>query len=232
MNSTEIQFSQALALIFDIDGVLVAVDKSYRLAIQKTVEHFTQKPLDPNEIQALKNESGFNNDWDLTEELLKRKNQPTTRDSMISVFQSFYWGKDGNGLIQNEPWLLEKNLLEKLKIRYTLSLFTGRPRKEAEFVLKKNRVDSYFYPLVAMEDVQKGKPHPEGLEQILSHLQISPSKAIYFGDTKDDMKSAKQAHILPIGLHPSYIDTQLPNLLKEEGAVRVFSSINEIENFL
>ncbi|MEK6869746.1 MAG: histidinol-phosphate transaminase, partial [Nanoarchaeota archaeon] len=60
-------------LIFDIDGVLVDVSKSYRVAIKQTVEHFTGKEITLDEIQALKNRGGYNNDWDATEELIKEK---------------------------------------------------------------------------------------------------------------------------------------------------------------
>src|SRR3989338_2424146 len=55
-------------LIFDIDGVLVDVSKSYRAAIKQTVEHFTGKEITLEEIQALKNKGGYNNDWDAAEE--------------------------------------------------------------------------------------------------------------------------------------------------------------------
>ena len=38
-------------IIFDIDGVLVDVSRSYRLAIKQTVEHFTNNKLPIEEVQ-------------------------------------------------------------------------------------------------------------------------------------------------------------------------------------
>ena len=105
-------------MIFDIDGVLVDVTDSYRLAIKKTAEHYSGLDITFGDIQQLKNESGFNNDWDLTEELLKRKGFVIEKHKIIETFQQFYWGHEGDGLIQNESWLMDKSLLLKLSQKY------------------------------------------------------------------------------------------------------------------
>ncbi len=68
--------NQIDALIFDMDGVLVDVSRSYRAAIIRTVDiYFAQglrlpangtPLLSPDDVATLKNAGGFNNDWDLT----------------------------------------------------------------------------------------------------------------------------------------------------------------------
>ncbi len=67
-------------LIFDMDGVLIDVSKSYRQAIQKTVQIYMETCLGfnkaredwitPDEISLFKSTGGFNNDWDLTSGIL------------------------------------------------------------------------------------------------------------------------------------------------------------------
>jgi len=67
-------------LIFDMDGVLIDVSKSYRKAIQKTVQIYmetclgfrrTKEDWITNEdISLLKSAGGFNSDWDLTSGIL------------------------------------------------------------------------------------------------------------------------------------------------------------------
>jgi HAD superfamily phosphatase len=64
------------ALIFDMDGVLVDVARSYRRTIQRTVEIYLETVLGfrrevreivtAEEIALFKSAGGFNNDWDLT----------------------------------------------------------------------------------------------------------------------------------------------------------------------
>ena len=67
-------------LIFDMDGVLVDVSRSYRKAIQKTVQIYFETCLGlekdrgnlvaQEEISLFKSIGGFNNDWDLTSALI------------------------------------------------------------------------------------------------------------------------------------------------------------------
>ncbi|HSB03897.1 MAG TPA: HAD family hydrolase [Thermodesulfobacteriota bacterium] len=67
-------------LIFDMDGVLIDVSKSYRKTIQKTVQIYlatclgmkgcSQKLALDEAISFFKSAGGFNNDWDLTSGLL------------------------------------------------------------------------------------------------------------------------------------------------------------------
>ncbi|GMT48942.1 MAG: haloacid dehalogenase [bacterium] len=217
-------------LIFDIDGVLVDVRNSYRLAIEKTVEYYSQTEVHPNEIQKLKDESGFNNDWDLTQELLKRKNITLPREKIIDTFQSYYWGYGGDGLIQSETWLMDISLLEALSDQYKLSVFTGRPRMEAEFVLKRNQAIRYFHPIVAMEDVNQGKPNPEGLIGIYQSLGISPYQSVYFGDTFDDVRVAVAGGSLAVAVIPPGGNNDLIAQYRELGARTVLNSINDLKD--
>ena len=67
-------------LIFDMDGVLVDVSRSYRETIRKTVliylerclgfEMGKKEPISEEDIALFKSAGGFNNDWDLTSGLL------------------------------------------------------------------------------------------------------------------------------------------------------------------
>ena len=114
---------------------------------------------------------------------------------IIKKFQSYY-----NNLRDNEKWLLNKKLLNKLSKQYNLAILTGRARNEAYYVLKKNKVAKYFKEIVSMEGVSKQKPDPEGLIKILR--QFPDSQAYYFGDSIDDIKAAASAKIIPIGVLP------------------------------
>lgn len=68
-------------LIFDMDGVLIDVSKSYRKTIRRTVQIYMESCLGfkkrgrrgwvtDEEISLFKSAGGFNNDWDLTSGLL------------------------------------------------------------------------------------------------------------------------------------------------------------------
>ena len=209
-------------LIFDIDGVLVDVSNSYRAAIRKTAEYFTKSSIGFEEIQKYKNKGGLNNDWDMTKAIIENKGFKINKKIIIKKFQYYYFK-----LKNNEKWLLDKKILEILSQRYNLAILTGRPRKEAIYVLKKNKVIDYFKVVIAMEDISKQKPNPEGLLKVLN--KFPNSGAYYFGDTIDDMKTAVSANIIPVGVLPPQDKSKfLENLLAKNGAKLVIQNINQI----
>ena len=211
-------------LIFDIDGVLVDTSKSYRVAIKKTVEYFTGKEVSLQDVHALKNMGGYNNDWDASEALIKLKGKTIEKQEIIGKFQEIY-----QELMDNEPWLLDKRLLESLSKRYKMAVFTGRIREEAEYVLRKNNARKYFESIIAMEDVVKRKPNPEGLLKIMN----GSKGAYYFGDMIDDMRAAVSAKITGIGvLPPQDKSKEMEELLIANGAKMVLDDINKINEVL
>lgn len=89
--------------VFDIDGVIRDVAGSYRLALADTVEYFTAQAYRPTpvDIDNLKSEGIWNNDWEASQELIYRyfQTQGQTREqlqldynSIVGFFQSRYRG--------------------------------------------------------------------------------------------------------------------------------------------
>ena len=61
-------------VVFDIDGVIRDVGGSYRRAIADTVEQFTSSYRPSiTDIDDLKSEGIWNNDWDASLELIRRQ---------------------------------------------------------------------------------------------------------------------------------------------------------------
>ncbi len=219
-------------IAFDMDGVLIDASKSYRLAVKETFQYFSSKEISYEKIQDAKNLGGLNNDWDLTDFLLKKEGISIDKDILIERFQQIYWN-EGRGLIQNEELLIDKKLLGELSKKYNLAIFTGRPKQEAEFALKLNGIFDYFYPVITMEDIPADaqKPSPYGLKYLKK--LILTDKILYFGDTKDDIISAKSADVIPVGVLPPQDKTDiLKENLKQHGAIIVLDSINQINNLL
>lgn len=216
-------------ILFDMDGVLVDVSRSYRITVQKTVELFAKQRIGLHEIQSYKNWGSLNNDWDLTECILKEKGITIEKEKIISVFQEIYLGNNFNGLIQNENWLLDLDVLKKIEEKYAIGIVTGRPRKEASYALRRFKVESFFPVLITMDDIPNGKhkSHPFGIE--LAMGKLPGLKTYYFGDTIDDMIAAREANAIPIGvINPAGSKNTLKKLLEDHGAVCVLDDINKI----
>jgi len=218
------------ALIFDMDGVLVDVSNSYRLAIKETAKFFTKKDVTDEEIQEIKNLGGYNNDWDATEAIIEKRNEKVSMAEIIDKFQEYYKGKKFDGFIQNETWLLKRELLTELKKEFRLGIVTGRPREEAEFALKHNNMEEFFDVMIAMEDMEEEKPNPLLLTIALE--QLGCKEGYYVGDVVDDMIMAQNVGVTAIGVIPPGMNPDNATLLKDNGAEEVLLDINKIKEVL
>jgi len=221
-------------ILFDMDGVLADVSSSYREAIKKTAEKYLGRIISDHEIQLLKDEGGFNNDWRLTFELIKRNAKSKnniTYEEVKGEFQERYLGKTHSGLITREKLILNMDVIVGLSKKYSLGITTGRPREEAEFFLKKNGIYHYFNPIICKEDVGLNeKPDPLGILLALKELAAAPSSVIYLGDTVDDMTASASAGVVGLGVVPPYATDKekLETLLFSKGAKFVIRDINKL----
>jgi HAD superfamily phosphatase len=194
-------------VIFDIDGVVRDVSGSYRRALADTVEHYTGGAYRPTseDIDQLKSEGTWNNDWEGSRELIYRyfETQGTTRDeirldyeALVAFFQSRYRGANPHhwdGYITTEPLLLRSNYLKQLtQSGITWGFFSGATRGSAEYILQ-TRLGLNNPPLIAMEDAP-GKPDPTGLFKIVEQVASKDNALVlYVGDTVADMYTVEKA---------------------------------------
>jgi HAD superfamily phosphatase len=215
-----------------MDGVLAEVTESYREAIVQTVEHFTGRRIERDVIQDYKNQGGWNNDWALSQKIASDLRIQVPYDTVVEYFNEIFIGTNGNGLIQREQWFPRPGLLERLRERFGMAIFTGRLQYEAEITLRRFAPDFTFDPLLCAEHVTASKPDPEGLLAIQSR---NPGRKLwYVGDTVDDARSARAAGVPFIGIaaHNHSRRDEILRLFQQEQAVAVFENVNEIESAL
>jgi len=201
-------------LIFDMDGILVDVSRSYREAIRRAAGYFLKRNVLMSEVNKIKNKLGANNnDWDATYELIN--NPAIAYDAVKSYFQILYLGDSKNiGLVYNEKLLISKQKLQLLKNKYKkLGIATGRPKKEARYMIEKNRLEGIFDCIIDMDDVEKNKPSPDQLLVVIKKLNLK--QTVYIGDTSCDVVAAKAAGIPSIYVGKQNIGTiKFQNMLK------------------
>ena len=175
---------------------------SYRRALQDTVAHYSGWRPTPPDIDGLKAEGSWNNDWDASLELLRRHGGAVpSRDDLIAIFSGFYFGgdpdgdpADWNGFIGDEPLLVDRAFFDALSaqgIRW--GFVSGAEPPSARFVLEQ-RLGLIDPPLIAMGDAPD-KPDPTGLIRLAEQLARGeqPAWIGYIGDTVADVHTVVNA---------------------------------------
>lgn len=246
-----------IMIVFDIDGVIRDVSGSYRRALADTVEHFTHQAYRPTDVDIdnLKSEGIWNNDWEGSQELIYRYfvSQGKSREELalnyediVVYFQSRYRGTDPvnwNGYICDEPLLLQPSYLDLLtQANISWGFFSGATRGSASYILER-RLGLTSPVLIAMEDAP-GKPDPTGLFATIELLENGDEKkqtVIYVGDTVADMHTVEKARSLDnsrqwvgVGVLPPHVQTTgerrdaYTQTLMKAGAKVVFSNVQEL----
>jgi HAD superfamily hydrolase (TIGR01548 family) len=220
------------AIVFDMDGVLVDPERSYRQTVVETVAHFSSAAaprITLGEIEDYKNEGGYNNDWLLTERILLDRGIRVEYATIIERFNQIFFGANHDGLILEERWLVEDGLLERLSGAHQLAIFTGRLDFEAALTLKRFAPHIEFVPRVCSDHVENPKPAPDGLFAIQKALP--DRQLIYIGDTVDDARPSRLAGVPFIGVakRNHLRRAGLIELFEQEGAAAVIENVNEIE---
>ena len=216
-------------LVFDMDGVLADVRDSYLSAISLTVDHFTSAPAPRETIDHYKQAGGWNNDWQLAHELIRQAGQKIPYDQVVSVFQQIFLGDNFDGLILKEKWIPQDDCLERLGQTNRLAIFSGRPRAEIDFTLKRFAPGVIWACIVGDEDVSRPKPAPDGLRMVAEWTKSQ--NLAYVGDSVDDARSARASNVSFIGVAERN-QASLAQALCAEGATAVVESVNELEEVL
>lgn len=209
------------ALLFDMDGVLADVSRSYRAAIVAACASFGVT-VGRAEIDAAKAGGGANDDWALTRALLEDAGVDVSLAAVCDRFEEAYQGAGGTpGLHRFETLIPDRRWLAGLAERFSLAVVTGRPRRDARRFLEEHDLAGLFGAVICREDAPL-KPDPAPVALALRRL--GARAAWMFGDTPDDIVAACGAGVVPIGVAPPGAGPAIRAALEHAGAARVLDA--------
>ncbi len=218
------------ALLFDMDGVLADVSASYDRAILETAARFGVQ-IATVDIAAAKARGHANDDWLLTQGLIRLRGVDVDLTQVKDCFEELYQGTDQQpGFWRSEGLLPPRLLLERLAGRLPLAIVTGRPRADMDRFVEDQGLADIFCVKVCREDAPQ-KPDPAPLQLALERLGVQ--RAWMIGDTPDDLVAARAAGVVGIGIvAPGEERSTTTTSLLHAGAARVLTDLCELEEIL
>ena len=90
----------------------------------------------------------------------------------------------------------EMDVLNKLKnMGYKMAVVTNKGHEKAEYVLHLLHLDNIMDFVIGNGDVDKLKPHPEGINLAMSRYGVTSEETLYIGDNDIDYVTATNAHV-------------------------------------
>jgi histidinol-phosphate aminotransferase len=214
-------FNRSHAIAFDLDDTLVDTTDSYDRVVTELVESFSGIPLAPCELANVRIGGGFNDDWDTTVELLKRRGINISREEIEEAGLKIYFAVAP----QTETLLCDLDFLKSLSKRHPLFIVTGRSRSEYEAIWG-DTFKGICEKVYCQSDVPglAPKPAPDYLLAVARDFDLS--HCIYIGNSVDDMRSATAARMTGIGI----TSTAPAEVLRNVGAQLVINSLSDLKD--
>jgi phosphoglycolate phosphatase len=186
----KIFFENVEAALFDFEGTLVDLQWNLQGAVDETLEMLGTLGFPIQRLQGMKYSTLMLEAVRMAPEMGQSTNR--VREKIGDIYDWF----DEDALMR---WHLRegsKDLLSVLKTRgIQIGLVSNVGKKALDKVLPKLDLHPFFNVVVSRNDVQSMKPSGEGLRLALSRLRVISDKALYVGDSSDDIQAAKAAGV-------------------------------------
>ena len=201
------------AIIFDFDGIIADTEpihlEAFKIVLKDINIELNDKDYynkylaydDKTLFKKIIEDNGRNPDKSMIKDLIDKKHILITGlfTKHVTLFKGF---EDFINLVQD---------------RYILSIASGALKSEIEFILSKFNLLSFFQSIVAADEVENCKPHPEPFLKVLENLnsirddKIEASECLVFEDSIYGVEAGKAAGMKCIAITNSYEHLDLKN---------------------
>ena len=216
------------AVILDLDGTIVDFNLDYKSVRAEVIQLLTKQGF-PSSVFSMK-ESIFSM---LQKAKIYVKNNGREEDDFARVKETMLSVANRYELEAAHATNLMPGVLEALKTLKRLDLktaiFTVSGEKSTNFILNFFRLERFFDAIITRESVSAVKPDSAHLQAVLTSLNVEPEEAIVVGDSKWDMRCARELNVIAVGVATGISS---PKELMLAGANYMISSLTDIPTLI
>ncbi|GGW86151.1 HAD family hydrolase [Streptomyces caelestis] len=90
-----------------------------------------------------------------------------------------------------------RTAIDRLRRTVPMAVFTGASRRAADILLGAVGLRECFSVVVGGDEIERPKPHPEGIIKACSLLSVPTRRCVYVGDAPTDLEAARRAGAVP-----------------------------------
>ncbi|MCH7923094.1 MAG: HAD-IA family hydrolase [Nitrospinae bacterium] len=181
------------ALCFDLDGTLI--DSAEDL-IQATIHSLHGLGIDPPPPEVIIGYVG-GGARGLLQGSLGEAATPERLEAGLAAFIDYY----GAHLLDHTlPYPGVEEVLRHFFATRPLAVITNKPEAFSRTILEGLGLAGYFREILGYDSVERKKPHPEGILQVLQGWGAEPTRAVMVGDSDHDILAGKAAGTVTVAV--------------------------------
>lgn len=203
------------AVLFDFNGVIVDDEPVHFRLFQKVLG---EEGVNLSKENYYSKYLGMD-DFDCFEAAAKDAGKPKVADKVQEMIarKSKYYDEEMATNTPFVPGVLE--FIRALAPKHYLAVVSGALRREIEMMLTRGQVRDAFSVIVAAEDIQHGKPNPEGYDNAMQQLNrdhvasadfLLPAECLVFEDSIWGIEAATAAGMPSVAVTTSFVPSALP----------------------
>ena len=212
------------AVIFDMDGTLIDSIDIYFKIVEIALERLKMPQVSRKKILDAAEDGDFNWELVLPGEVHHKKDEIIGEAWEIINEIAPQMFAENLKLIRGAD-----NILQSISTSIPrIGLVTSTQQKYLKIKmqpLKSAGVEKLFEVIITSDDVPNRKPDPDPLIECARRLDVNPSKCVYVGDTRTDMKAGKAAGMKTVGVLTGFDDY---DMLAKESPDAIIDSIRNL----
>ncbi|HKX24283.1 MAG TPA: HAD family phosphatase [Candidatus Saccharimonadales bacterium] len=176
------------AILFDMDGVIVSTEPVHLAAFQATLGRMGHDLTEQDYLQHFAgrtDEDGFKQYFAFMNEEV---DIPVVMDEKAKEYMRL-----ATDQLVPYPGIID--FIREVSQRVPIALVTGSLRDEAETVLDELKIADCFTTVITANEVEHGKPNPEGYLKAAKTLGVEPADCVIIEDSPSGVKAANAAGI-------------------------------------
>ena len=198
-------------LIFDLDGTLIDSQRDLANAVNASRDHLGLEPIADQLIYSYVG----NGAPVLIRRALGPEAPQTDVDKALEFFLRFY---HDHMLEHTKLYPGVRLALDRLhEAGHRLAVLTNKPWRISEAIVEGLGLKAHFQRVYGGNSFAEKKPHPVGIDTLVSELNWPRETTIMVGDSSVDIRTARNAGVMACGVtygfQPETLKTDPPDLL-------------------
>jgi phosphoglycolate phosphatase len=198
-------------LIFDLDGTLIDSKLDLAHAVNATRAHLNLEPL-PHELI-------FSYVGKGAPVLVRRSLGPEATEDQVQQALEFFLAYYREHMLDYTTLYpgVTKTLDALLTDGKRMAVLTNKPVRISKAIIEGLGLSKHFFQIYGGNSFEQKKPHPKGIEVLLSESGIDAANAMMVGDSAVDVQTARNAGIkacgVTYGFQPETLAAEPPDYL-------------------